>query len=125
MYNRVTAFYSPSIAVVNKLIFEPVTIRSLSPSHEMSLISESLSTGDTYLSMDMPIGTLPPEYPLTTLANVKLPRQWARTSDTRSWGQSGPSTKFGSVPSDDCYDDFSSTGGDMLPDEVDQQNLTT
>lgn len=123
-----------SLCKYSKLICVLVAVRPLSPSHSMSVISRSFSRsqhrGAPFVQADLPPGTPPSgkEEAGLGLSNVSVPRHWAKDSDATSWSQSIPSTRseyeYSENLDDDLYSDFSSNGGDLLEDEIGQQNLT-
>lgn len=100
----------------------------------MSVLSRSFSRaqhrGAPFVQADLPPGTPPSEKEKVGagLSNVSIPRHWAKDSDTTSWSKSIPSTRSEYEYSEnldyDLYSDFSSNGGDLLEDEIDQQTLT-
>ncbi|TID14266.1 hypothetical protein E6O75_ATG09345 [Venturia nashicola] len=116
------------VTVVNR------AVRPLSPSHAMSVLSRSFSRSQLqrapFVQADLPPGTPPSgrEKVGLGLSNISMPRHWAKDSDTTSWSKSIPSTRseygYSENPDDDLYSDFSSNGGDLLEDEIDQKNLT-
>ncbi|QDS71291.1 hypothetical protein FKW77_001281 [Venturia effusa] len=117
------------VTVVNR------SVRPISPSHSMSVLSRSFShsqhRGVPFVQADLPPGTPPSETSKVGLglSNVSMPRHWAKASATTSWSQSMSSTRseyqYSENLDDDLYSNFSSNGGDLLEDEIDQQNLTT
>lgn len=101
-------------------------MRPLSPSHSMSVLSRSFSRsqqrGAPFIQVDLPHGTFPSRDAGPGLSEVSIPRHLAENSNsTSSW--SVPSTRSEYENSENLDDDFSSIG-DLLPDEIDQQNLT-
>jgi hypothetical protein len=94
----------------------------------MSVLSRSFSRsqnrGVPFIQAELPLGTPPTGKPGLGLSHVQVPRHWVNGSDTTSWTQSFPSSKSEYPISDHLADDFGSDDGDLLPDEIDQQNLT-
>lgn len=113
---------------LQSLILRATVNRLLSPSYSMSVHSRSLSRSQNreapFVGVDLLCEMPLPQYPGLGLSNVQFPQHWVKNSDTTSCAQSIPSTTSEYAYSELIDDDFSSVEGDLLPDEIDQQNLT-
>ncbi|KAF2429547.1 hypothetical protein EJ08DRAFT_734905 [Tothia fuscella] len=95
-------------------------VRAPSPSQPMSILSQSLQQASC-LPDTIPYGTRPRRDSQTFL---KLSPLRSEKSDPTVWTARVGGHSSSVSKSTDEFSDFSSSGGDLLPDEIDQQELT-
>lgn len=83
----------------------------------MKVLSKSIKAHRSFLSLDLLSERPPSRLRGLSLAAVDIPRHWRNKSGT----QRAPSSVATSPAKTVSSDDFSSTGGDLLPDEVEHQ----
>ncbi|KIW00839.1 uncharacterized protein PV09_07599 [Verruconis gallopava] len=95
-------------------------IRPTTPSDEMKQLSKSIKANHSFLSLNCLPERPPSRMRGLSLADVDIPRHWRKKSEVTS---AAPSTSGSPAKISLSDDDFSSTGGDALQDEIDQQEL--
>ena len=89
----------------------------MTPSKEMRDLSKNMKAHRSFLSLDFFPDRPPSRLRGLSLADVDIPKHWRKKSETSNV----PS--IATSPAKSLTSDFSSDGGDLLPDELEQQEL--